>query len=715
MRNMMKRNFKVLMLLLLLAFASCSFTTKTFSDPDKDKLLVQVITYVLQQGHFDPIELDDTFSESLFDNYLERLDPNKRFFYESDFKEFEKFKTTIDDQLKVSDITFFNITHQRLMQRIAEAKEIYKEVLSKPFDYSKDEYIDTDLERSEFAKNKKELKERWRQQLQLVTLPNYDDIITEEEQKKKNDPSYVMKTEAEIEKEAREATLKSMDIYYNDNLDDLDREDWFELYIDAVVGEFDPHTYYLAPKSKEGFDERMAGKLEGIGARLQKRMDHIKITELISGGPAWRSNELEVEDVILKVKQEDEEYPVNLVGMRIDDAIEYIKGPKGTEVTLTIKKMDGTIKDVTLVRDVIELGETYAKASMVKKDGHKFGVIDLPSFYVDFDDYKKINAAADVKREIENLKQEGMEGLVLDLRDNGGGSLPTVVEMAGLFIKDGPVVQVRSTGEPKEVLRDRDKSITWDGPLVILVNELSASASEIMAAAMQDYKRAIIIGSKQTYGKGTVQNVLNLNNLIRNNSSGDLGALALTTQKYYRINGGSVQLEGVKSDVKVPDKFSFIDIGEKDKSNALPWDQIDAAVYTTWDNYFDYDEAIKKSNQRMANNKQLKLIEENAKWLKQQIDKTMEPLSYKKYKEKLALSDEESDRFDELTKYETNLTFESPQYEKQLFDGDVTGLKEKRDRWHASLSQDVYVEEALNVLEDLKESYNIKKVAKVKE
>lgn len=399
MRNMMKRNFKVLMLLLPLAFASCSFTTKTFSDPDKDKLLVQVITYVLQQGHFDPIEMDDAFSESLFDNYLERIDPYKRFFYESDFKEFEKFKTTIDDQLKVSDITFFNITHQRLMQRIAESKEIYKEVLAKPFDFSKDEFIDTDLEKSGFAKSKKELKERWRQQLKLTTLPNYDDIYTEEEQKKKKDPSYVMKSDAEIENEAREATLKSMDIFYNDNLEDLDREDWFSNYVDAMVSEFDPHTYYLAPKSKEDFDERMSGKLEGIGARLQKRMDNIKIIELIAGGPAYRSNELEVEDVILKVKQEDEEYPVNLVGMRIDDAIKYIKGPKGTEVTLTIKKMDGTIKDVTLIRDVIELGETYAKASLVEKNGHKFGVIDLPSFYVDFEDYKNINAAADVKRE----------------------------------------------------------------------------------------------------------------------------------------------------------------------------------------------------------------------------------------------------------------------------------------------------------------------------
>jgi len=328
--------------------------------------------------------------------------------------------------------------------------------------------------------------------------------------------------------------------------------------------------------------------------------------------------------------------------------------------------------------------------------------------------YKKLNAAVDVKREIEQLKAEGIQGLVLDLRDNGGGSLPAVVDMAGLFIENGPVVQVRSTGEPKQVLEDRDRSITWDGPLVILVNELSASASEIMAAAMQDYKRAIIIGSKQTYGKGTVQNVIDLNGWVRNNTNGDLGALALTTQKYYRISGGSVQLEGVKSDVVVPGKFSFIDVGEKDKENALPWDEIDSAKYSTWSNYFDYAAAIKNSNERMNNNHQLNLIEENAQWVKSKIDEKSVPLNYDKYKAKIALNNKEAERYEEINKYKTNLTFQSPLYEKELFAKDTTDLKEKRERWHQSLSQDVYVEEALNVLEDLKTSYNIKKVATVK-
>ncbi|MGB5420483.1 carboxy terminal-processing peptidase [Algibacter sp.] len=707
----MKRNYKILSLLLLLAFASCSFTSKKFSNPDKDKLLIQIITFVLEQGHFDPIALDDAFSAELFSDYLEIVDPVKRYFYESDYKDFEAFKFNIDDQLKITDITFFNVVHERMLKRIEESKDIYKEVLSKPFDYSIDEDFDTNYENSAYVKNKKEMKDRWRKQLKFSTLSNYDDIKEEEKRANEANPEYVLKPDAQIEKEAREATLKSINIYFEDYIDDQQREDWFAVYVNTIVEEFDPHTYYLAPKGKEDFDQRMSGKLEGIGARLQKRMDYIKIVELISGGPAWRSNELEVEDIILKVKQEDEEFPVDIVGMRINDAIKYIKGPKGTKVTLTVKRVDGTIKDVVITRDVVELVETYAKSSVVEKDNMKFGVINLPAFYVDFQDYKNINAAKDVKQEIERLKEDGIEGLILDLRNNGGGSLPAVVDMAGLFIKDGPIVQVRSTDQPKEVLKDRDKSISWDGPLVILVNEISASASEIMAAAMQDYKRAIIIGGKQTYGKGTVQNVIDLNSMLRNNTSGDLGALALTRQKYYRINGGSVQLEGVKSDINVPGRFSFIDVGEKDKANPLPYDEIDAADYTPWDNYFNYDTTVANSKIRMSTNNQLKLIEENAKWVKSKIDETVYSLNYKTYKEQLDANELESKKYDAISNYNTNLTFESSGYEKALISQDTTDLKEKRERWHTSLSKDVYVEEAINVLEDLKTAYPIKKVA----
>ncbi|MBQ0787573.1 MAG: carboxy terminal-processing peptidase [Oceanihabitans sp.] len=701
----MKKKYNVFMLLLLLAFASCSFTSKTFDDPDKDKLLIQVITYVLERGHFDPKVLNDDFSSAVYTDYLEQLDPLKRYFYRSDIEEFEKYKTEIDDQLKAYDIAFFNLTHERLLKRIEETKTIYKDILNKPFNYSVNESYSSDYDKVEYVKNKKQMKERWRQQLKFTTISNYDDLVTENI-KSENEK----KSLADLEEESRNETLKSIDNYYNDYIDDQQRKDWFSIYVNAIVEEFDPHTFYFAPEDKDRFDQQMSGKLEGIGARLSKKMDNTKIVELISGGPAWRGKELEVGDIIQKVRQENEEQAVNIVGMRLDDAIKLIKGPKGTIVNLTIKKVDGTVEVIAITRDVVELEETYAKSSIVKSNDKRFGVINLPKFYVDFEDYKKRNAASDIKQEIERLKEEGMEGLVLDLRNNGGGSLQTVVDMAGLFIKDGPIVQVRSTGEPKEVLKDKDKSISWDGPLVILVNELSASASEILAAAMQDYKRAIIIGSKQTYGKGTVQNVLDLNRMVRNNSQGDLGALKLTTQKFYRINGGSTQLEGVKSDVVVPDRYSYINVGEKDQENPLPWDKIEAVDYTFWDSYFDYDSTIKKSQERMSNNAQLKLIDENAKWVKTRMDENSHALNYTAYKQKIELTEEEAKQFDKISEYQTNLTFESLPYESQLFATDSI-LKNKRDRWHESLSKDVYMEEALHVLEDLKMSYSIEKVA----
>ncbi|WP_439152599.1 carboxy terminal-processing peptidase [Winogradskyella sp.] len=715
----MRGNYKFFLLALLIAFASCSFTSKTFDNPDKDKLLIQLITYVLDQGHFNPQDLNDDFSANVYEDYLNQIDPFKRYFYESDIKEFEAYKDQIDDQLKSYDVTFFNITHQRLLQRIEESKKIYADILDHPFDFSVAEDYSTDYEELMYVKNRREMKERWRQQLKFSTIANYDDAIAKSEDNiedndlPENENKATKKSIKAIEKEARVATKRSLDELY-DFIDDRQRKDWFAVYINAIVEEFDPHTFYFAPEDKDRFDVAMSGNFEGIGARLQKKMDEIIVNEIISGGPAWRANQLEVGDRIMKVRQEDEEKAVNIVGMRLDDAIKLIKGPKGTTVILTLKKVDGTIEDISITRDIVELEETYAKSSTVEKDGKTFGIINLPKFYINFQDYNKRNAASDIKQEIVRLKEQGMEGLVLDLRNNGGGSLQTVVDIVGLFIEEGPVVQVKTTGEPKEVLRDKDESIIWDGPLVIMVNELSASASEILAAAMQDYKRAIVIGSKQTYGKGTVQNVLDLNRMVRNNTNGDMGALKFTTQKFYRINGGSTQLEGVKSDVVVPDRYSYIDIGEKDQENPLPWDKIDAVDYDLWSNYFDYDTTISKSKARMAANEQLKLIDANAKWVKKIRDREIYSLNYEDYKNEMELNEEEAKRFEKLSEYKTNLTFNSLPYELNLMEKDSV-LKEKRQRWHESLAKDVYVEEALNVLNDLKMTYAIKnKVADVK-
>ena len=731
----MKRNYNILLLTLLLAFASCSFTTKTIDDDtDKDKILMELITMALQQGHFQPKDINDNFSEAIFNDYIDQIDPYKRYFYESDIKEFEKYKTELDDQIKAYDVAFFDLTYERLLQRIAESQEVYQEVLKSPFNYNENEVFKADYENLTYVTSKKEMKKRWRHQLKFSTIANYHDLILEQEadvkrkeeisalnaeeinalsdiEKNKfvntnNENKFVVKSDTELEIEARETTLELLDELYV-FIGERERQDWFTVYINTIAREFDPHTYYFVPEEREDFNVQMTGKYEGIGARLIQKGEYITITELISGGSAWRQNKLEVGDAILKVRQEDEEEGVNVVGMRSGDAVKFIRGPKGTNVILTLKKVDGTIEELSIPRDVIELEETYAKSSTVKKNDKIFGVINLPGFYDNFDDNNERNAASDIKKEIERLKAEGMEGLVIDLRNNGGGSLRSVIDIVGLFIKDGPVVQVRTTGEPAEVLRDRDRSITWDGPLVILVNELSASASEIMAAALQDYKRAIVLGSKQTFGKGSVQRIFDLNRILRSNTKGDLGAIKLTIQKYYRINGGSVQLKGVESDVVVPDRYSYIDIGEKDQDNPLPWDKIEAAPYEAWGNYFDYDETIKNSKERMQKSEQLKLIDENAKWIKKIRDNDYYSLNYQDYKAQLDTNEKEAKRFAKLADYKTNLTFNSLPYELALIAQDST-LKIKRDRWHESLSSDVYIEEALNVLNDLKMSYEVK-------
>ena len=696
----MKRNFVFAFLILLIAVASCSFTNRSFETDDKDKLLLDLITYVLERGHYEPKDINDDFSVSVFEDFIEAIDPTKRYFIEEDLREFEQYKFQLDDQIRNTEITFFNLVFDRLMERMEDAREIYKEVLEQPFDFSVDEYIDIDYENQGYAGSREELMERWRRQLKYATIATYD--------AKRNvsgpDGEAPMSPE-EAELAARENTLTTLDEYF-DFVDDLERKDWFVQYLNTIVEEFDPHTYYFAPEDKERFDVSMSGRFEGIGARLQKRSEGAKIVEVISGGPVWRDQRLEVGDEILKVGQ-DGEQPVNIVGMRLDDAIKLIKGPKGTIVDLTVRKVDGTVEVISLTRDVVELEESFAKSSVIKKGNEKFGLINLPKFYVDFNDYSERNAATDIAREIERLKEEGIEGLVLDLRDNGGGSLKTVVDIAGLFIEDGPIVQVRSSAKEKEVYEDKDERIQWDGPLVILVNELSASASEILAAAMQDYKRAVVIGSKQTFGKGTVQNVIPLENIVRGNEYGDLGAIKLTTQKFYRINGGSTQLEGVKSDVVIPDRYSYIDLGEKDQPNPLQWDKISPAEYELWDGYIDYETTIARSATRIKAHPQIALIEENALWLKKQQEETRVPLNYQGYLDREKENKEKSKYFKSKMEYDSKLDFSSLTYERELFTKDSV-LREKRDRWHKNLAKDVYVEEAINVLEDLKLN-NIKK------
>lgn len=701
----MKKNVVLGLLALLFAFASCSFTeSKDFETDNKDKLLIDLITYVLEKGHYSPKELDDAFSIEIYERFIDGLDPLKRYFLEEDLNRFEAYRLAIDDQLKNKELEFFDLVHQTLARRIEEAKTTYKNVLAEPIKFKSKE-IEVDYDGLVYVSTKKELEERWLDQLSLNLLPAYESkleqLAREQSVEKEELDKKFLK---EAEQEARNELIKTLDEYYT-FIDELDRDDYFASFLGAVAETFDPHTSYMAPADKDQFDISMSGKFEGIGARLQKKPEGTTIVEVISGGPVWRGKLLEVGDQILKVRQEDGD-AVDISGMPLDDAILLIKGPKGTNVFLTVKKVTGLVEEVAVVRDVVELEESYAKSTTIVDENQKFGLINLPKFYVDFEDYSNRNAATDIKIEIERLKEENVDGIILDLRDNGGGSLQTVVDMAGYFIEEGPVVQVKASGDRKEVQEDNDPSVVYDGPLVILVNELSASASEILAAAMQDYKRAIILGSSSTYGKGTVQNVIPLSNIIRSNDMGDLGALKLTTQKFYRITGESTQLKGVLSDIVMPDRYAYVDVGERDQDNPLAWDRIQAANFTTWDKQIDFERIISNSNERLKANEYVSLLEEEAQWIKQQRDDHTATLGLEEYRKEKEELRERTERFKKLNNYDSKLSFSSLKYEEALFTKDSV-LREKRNRWHKELARDLYVEEAVNVLKDLKQfTYN---------
>lgn len=670
--------------LLLIGFA---LTNKKFSDPNKDRLLMEVVKYVVEKGHYKKISIDDNLSENLYHSFIKQLDNQKRFFLKSDIREFEKYKYLLDDQIKEYDLSFFNLVYQRSKIRIEEAKSYYEELVNNKFNFNLNENIDLDFEKKEYARSKSEIKNRWRKQLKFSTL----DIAT----LKLGDTLSIINDR--IYNESIAIVKKNTEDYF-EFITDLDRDDWYSNYLNAFLTQLDPHTYYFQPEDKERFDVNISGKFTGIGARLTKTEGNIKVVEIIIGGPVWKDKLLDVGDIIIKVAQENEE-PVDIVGMKVDDAIKLIKGPEKSIVSLTVKKLDGSIKEVQITRALVELEELYAKSTLIEEDDIRYGYISLPKFYVDFSNYKNRNSAEDVKNEIIKLKNNGIEGLILDLRNNGGGSLQSVVDMTGLFIEKGPIVQVKSIGNRKQVLYDRNSEIVWDGPLVVLINEMSASASEILAAALQDYERAVILGSKKTFGKGTVQNVIDLNKFI-SNSDFDLGALKITTDKFYRINGESVQLEGVKSDVIVPDSYMHIFNGEKDEENPLAWDKIDPAMYNPWINEGSLDFISSNAQTRVNDNNYLKLISKRADWIeKQQKNKTI-PLKFLTYQNYLDENKNKTKEFESLSKYSNDLNFKLLKSEKDYIMSNKE-LLSNRNRWHKNLTKDIYISEGVNILKQL--------------
>ena len=676
-----------------------------FDDPNKDKLLVELVSVVLDRLHYDPKIIDDDFSKSVYDDYIKAIDPQKRFLLKSDIENFDQYKLLIDDQIKSSSIDFFNLTYETLMLRVDEVESFYIDILDNPFDFNIDENLNTDFEQLDYAVGLNDKISIWRKRLKLSTLDGFaTKKIVQEEKGSIDDSENELKSDVELEIESRNAILENLKDFFNFN-DDLERKDWFSIYLNSIVNQFDPHTVYLAPQAKDVFDQNISGRFQGIGARLLKKNQQVEIAEIIIGGPVWRDKLLNVGDLILGVSQNPDEEPVDISIMKLSDAVDLIKGEKGTKVYLMVKRVDGGIEQVEITRDIVELEETYAKSSLIYQESKKFGFITLPSFYIDFNDYGQRNAASDIKKEILKLKNENVNGIIMDLRGNGGGSLKTAVDITGFFIDEGPVVQVKSIGGRKEVLKDTDPSVIWDGPLVILVNEFSASASEILAAALQDYNRAIIIGSKQTYGKGTVQNVLSLNQFISGNTYGELGFIKLTTDKFYRISGGSTQLEGVKSDIVLPNRYSYVDIGERDLENPLSWDQINSANYSPLNKQLYYDKSLENSKNRISKNEFFNIINEQAKWVKEQQDDNIVSLKYDSYKMDMDNNKKESEKFKKIEDFKSNYKFEWLRDARIMGDEIPDEIIERRNRWIDDLKKDLYVDEAVNILSDLSSFY----------
>ncbi len=671
----------------------------------KDQVILSLIYNILNQSHFSPAQVDDKFSEEVYDNFLENLDFSKRFFLQEDIKSLEVYRHSIDDEILASELNFFEASYAIYNERFEETHRYFEDILEKPFDFTINESYETDEEKLDFCKNETELEDRWRLYLKQRVLSRIEDKINSQEEDTTRSDTSVVKTFAELEIDARAKEMELHEEWFK-SLADLDRLDWVGMYMNSITTIYDPHTQYFAPERKEDFEISMTGQLEGIGAQLTQKGEYVVISKIITGSACWKQGDLEEGDKILKVAQEGEtdDEAIDAVGMSVRKLVKYIRGPKGTEVRLTVQKLDGSKMLIPIVRDVVELEATFAKSAVLGEGDAKIGYIRLPKFYVNFYDDENRVCSEDVKAEIEKLKADNVHGIILDLRNNGGGSLQEVIDIVGLFIKDGPVVQVKGPGQSPKVLQDEDSKIFYDGPLVVMVNQFSASASEIFAAAIQDYNRGIIIGSKSTFGKGTVQNVLDMDRAV-NFTFDDvkpLGALKLTIQKYYRINGGTPQLRGVQSDIVLPDNFTYIKYGEAEEKHALPYSEIAPAKYSVWKLGTEaYPKAVKQSEARVKENEKFALIDEYAKWLKKQRDLTEVNLNYEAYRKEQVEFREKSKKFEGMRKSNEELAVSSNSADVSMWDASEEKQKE-RDIWFKGLRTDLYLNEAFHVAGDLK-------------
>ena len=690
-----------------LAFKTMGTGTRNTSvnPPSKYEQILKLVGSMLSEAHFSPQDINDAFSKKVFIKFMADLDPDKNMYLQSDMNALKKFETKIDDEIKGSPVEFFLEAGKIFNKRMEEVSVIYNSILAQPFEFNMDEEVTLDPDKLTYTTTDAERRDRWRKKLKYMTLERYVDLLDTRE-KNKGKEGFVVKTDEELEKDARERVKRIMDRTFERFRFKFTDDDKFNVFVNAITTTMDPHTEFFPPVDKRYFDEEMSGTFFGIGASLQYDDGNIKVSSVLTGSPASKSGEIQPGDVIMKVAQGKEE-PVDLTGYIVTDAVKVIRGKKGTEVRLTIKKPDGTIKVVTLIRDKIVQDETYARSAIVKNGNSKIGYIFLPEFYANFEDPNGARSFVDVANEVKKLKEEKVDGIVIDLRNNGGGSLYDVVQMAGLFIEDGPILQVKDREDKPTVLKDKDRNVLYTGPLAVMVNEFSASASEIFAAAIQDYNRGVIIGSTSTYGKGTVQRNIGLDE-NGFSANAELGTVKLTLQKFYRINGGSTQLKGVYSDIVLPDNLEHLKVREKDDPDALPWDEINKAPYSNWTAGYDLKTIQQLASQRLDSDPTFKLIKESSEWLSKQNDKQYS-LQIDKYRTEQKAIRTTMKQLETLMKLKETLDVSPLPKEVTRYDED----KNKKDRfaqWIKSLQEDIYLEQAVKVMNDMIGQQNLVKV-----
>jgi carboxyl-terminal processing protease len=661
--------------------------------------ILRNVGVLLEDGHYSPKKIDNAFSKEILKKFTEELDDEKNIFLQSDISGFQQYADKIDDEIHGAEINSFFDINDVYLKRVNEVSQYYKEMLAKPFDFNLDENVILDPEKSTYPKSENERKDTWRKRLKYGVLSKYVDL-QEDREKNKDKKDFKVKPDSTLEREARDHVRRQMDRYFTTKKTRENMDANFSTFVNSITGNMDPHTNYLPPIDLRSFNESMSGRFFGIGAQLKEDDGKIKISSLVSGGPAWKSGELKENDEIIKVGQGKEE-PVDVTGYAVSDAVKLIRGSqKGTEVRLTVKRIDGTEKVVVLIRDDIKLEDTFAKSAIIKTD-NKIGYIYLPEFYADFDRPNGARCAVDVAKEIEKLKLEKVDGIILDLRGNGGGSLFDVVQMAGLFIKDGPICQVKGRDAKANILPDKNSGILYDGPLAVMVDGTSASASEIFAAAIQDYQRGVIIGSSSTYGKGTVQRNISLtpeaeNSLLNAKSTEDLGSVKLTLQKFYRISGGSTQLRGVTPDIVLPDRYDYLKFREKDSPDALKWDEISKAPYSVWTSTPSSNLIITEANDDVKKNMTFEKLRTNIQWLEKYYGKSYS-INIRKYKEEQKELKSVSKQIDELIKLPVPIKITN-------LDADTANIVsaedkvEKNKQWLKFRSTDIYLDQSVKVL-----------------